>query len=158
MILGLCFTGLAARMQLDLVEAETCYRKALKIAKRSGGSHSHTARLASSLLGELLYERGDLDEAERLLDEGYKLGPEGGPVDFKIARYVTGARIKALRGDRLAAIRTAQRGRADRPGDVPAAARRTRGKRADPVGPSGASGTRRAANDALRCAAARPWT
>ena len=109
-ILGLCFTGLAARMQLDLVEAETCYRKALKIAKRSGGSHSHTARLASSLLGELLYERGDLDEAESLLDEGYKLGPEGGPVDFKIARYVTGARIKALRGDRLAAIRRLNEG------------------------------------------------
>ena len=77
-ILGLCFTGLAARMQLDLVEAETCYRKALKIAKRSGGSRSHTARLASSLLGELLYERGDLDEAESLLDEGYKLGPKVG--------------------------------------------------------------------------------
>ena len=40
------------------------------------------------MLGELLYERGELDEAERLLDEGYKLGPEGGSVDFKIARYV----------------------------------------------------------------------
>ena len=104
-ILGLCFTGLAARMQLDLVEAETCYRKALKLAKQVGGSHSYTARLASSMLGELLYERGDLDEAERLLDEGYRLGPEGGLMDFKIARYVTGARVKALRGDRDGAIR-----------------------------------------------------
>ena len=61
--------------------------------------------MASSLLGELLYERGDLDEAERLLDEGYRLGPEGGLMDFKIARYVTGARVKALRGDRDGAIR-----------------------------------------------------
>jgi hypothetical protein len=49
------------------------------------------------MLGELLYERGELDEAERLLDEGYKIGPEGGSVDFKIARYITGARIKMLR-------------------------------------------------------------
>ena len=104
-ILGLCFTGLAAGMQLDLVEAEACYRKALKLAKQAGGSHSYTARLASSLLGELLYERGDLDEAERLLDEGNQLGPERGPMDFKIARYVTGARVKALRGDRDGAIR-----------------------------------------------------
>jgi serine/threonine-protein kinase PknK len=101
---GLCFTGIAHRLLLDIPAAESCFRKALKIARRSGGRHSYTARLASSLLGELLYEQGDLDEAERLLDEGYKLGPEGGAVDFKIARYVIGARIKAVQGDRLAAI------------------------------------------------------
>lgn len=103
MVHGLCYTGLAHQLMLDIATAEACFRKALKIAKRSGGSHSYTARLASSALGELLYERGDLDEADRLLDEGYKLGPEGGSVDFKIARYVIAARIKALQGDRRAA-------------------------------------------------------
>ncbi len=103
MVHGLCYTGLAHQLMLDIPTAEACFRKALKIAKRSGGSHSYTARLASSALGELLYERGDLDEADRLLDEGYKLGPEGGSVDFKIARYVIAARIKALQGDRHAA-------------------------------------------------------
>ncbi|HET7664572.1 MAG TPA: protein kinase [Mycobacterium sp.] len=100
---GLCYTGLAHQLMLDIATAEACFRKALKIAKRSGGSQSYTARLASSALGELLYERGDLDEAARLLEEGYKLGPEGGSVDFKIARYVIAARIKALQGDRYAA-------------------------------------------------------
>ena len=70
-----------------------------------------SARLAGSLLGELLYERGEIAEAERLLDEGYKLGAEGGPVDFKLARYVVGARIKALRGDRAAAARRLTRAR-----------------------------------------------
>jgi ATP/maltotriose-dependent transcriptional regulator MalT len=100
---GLCYTGLAHQLMLDITTAEVCFRKALRIAKRSGGSHSYTARLASSALGELLYERGDLDEADRLLEEGYKLGPEGGSVDFKIARYVIAARIKALQGDRRAA-------------------------------------------------------
>jgi tetratricopeptide (TPR) repeat protein len=105
MVHGLCYTGLAHQMMLDITTAEACFRKALKIAKRSGGSHSYTARLASSALGELLYERGDLDEAARLLEEGYKLGPEGGSVDFKIFRYVIAARIKALQGDRRAAGR-----------------------------------------------------
>jgi ATP/maltotriose-dependent transcriptional regulator MalT len=102
---GLCYTGLAHQLMLDITTAEACFRKALKIAKRSGGSHSYTARLASSGLGELLYERGDLDEADRLLEEGYKLGPEGGSVDFKIFRYVIAARIKALQGDPRAAGR-----------------------------------------------------
>jgi serine/threonine-protein kinase PknK len=101
---GLCWTGIVHRLLLGIPAAENCFRTALKIAKRAGGSHSYLARLASSLLGELLYERGDLDEAGRLLDEGYKLGPEGGAVDFKIARYVIGARIKAVQGDRHAAI------------------------------------------------------
>ena len=100
---GLCFSGLAHQLMLDIPTAEACFRKALKIAKRSGGTHSYTARLASSALGELLYERGDLDEADRLLEEGYKLGPEGGSVDFKIFRYVIAARIKALQGDQQAA-------------------------------------------------------
>ncbi len=100
---GLCYAGIGHRLVLDIATAEKYFRTALKIAKRSSGSHSYTARLASSLLGELLYERGDLDEADLLLDEGYKMGPEGGSVDFKIARYVIAARIKALQGDRHAA-------------------------------------------------------
>ena len=66
--------------------------------------------MAGSLLGELLYERGEVAEAERLLDEGFKLGADAGAVDFKIARYVVGARIKALRGDRDAAARRLNEG------------------------------------------------
>ncbi|MGW4352804.1 protein kinase domain-containing protein [Nocardia sp. NPDC004582] len=107
---GLCFLGLAASLQLEIPSAERYFRKALKIAKQSSGSHSYGARLAGSLLGELLYERGELAEAERLLDEGYKLGPDAGVVDFKLARYVVGARVKALRGDRAAAIRRLNEG------------------------------------------------
>ncbi|MFE3225047.1 protein kinase [Nocardia sp. NPDC059228] len=107
---GLCFLGLAASLQLDIPRAEEYFRSALKIAKQSGGSHSYGARLAGSLLGELLYERGEVAEAERLLDEGYKLGADAGVVDFKLARYVVGARVKALRGDRAAAIRRLNEG------------------------------------------------
>ncbi|MFQ6394447.1 protein kinase domain-containing protein [Nocardia sp. KC 131] len=109
-VIGLCFLGLAASRQLDITRAEQYFRRAMKVAKQSGGSHSYGARLAGSLLGELLYERGEIVDAERLLDEGYKLGPEAGVVDFKLARYVVGARIKALLGDRAAAIRRLNEG------------------------------------------------
>ncbi|MEV6768158.1 protein kinase [Nocardia sp. NPDC051030] len=107
---GLCFLGIGASLQLDIERAEQYFRRALKIAKQSGGSHSYGARLAGSLLGELLYERNEIAEAERLLDEGYKLGADAGVTDFKLARYVVGARVKALLGDRAAAIRRLNEG------------------------------------------------
>jgi serine/threonine-protein kinase PknK len=102
---GHCLVGIAASEELDVAEAERCFREALRVANRAGDSHSHAARLACALLGELLYERGEVDEADRLIDESYQLGAEGGSVEFMIARYVTGARIKAVRGDRAAAAR-----------------------------------------------------
>ena len=54
-------------------------------------------------MGELLYERGQLDEAEPLLDDAYELGAEGGIVDFMLAAFGTGARLKFARGDKTAA-------------------------------------------------------
>ena len=103
MMYGHCLAGIAANEQLDIAEAERRFREALRAAKRSGGTQSHATRLACALLGELMYERGDVEEAERLLDESYQLGAEGGMVEFMIARYITSARIKALGGDRDAA-------------------------------------------------------
>ena len=43
-------------------------------------------------------------EATRLLEESYQFGSEGGGVDYLAARFVIGARIRALHGDRSAAI------------------------------------------------------
>jgi hypothetical protein len=79
------------KQRIGAPAAERCFRRAVKIGKRSGGIHSYTARLASSALGELLYERGALDEADRLLEEGYKLGPEDGSVDVHDAFAHEGA-------------------------------------------------------------------
>ncbi|QSE87838.1 protein kinase (plasmid) [Rhodococcus pseudokoreensis] len=107
---GLCCLGLTDYEQLDLDSAEDNFRRALRVARRAGGIHSHPARLAGSLLGQLRYERGDIAEAERFLDEGYELGAEAGIVDFKLARYVTGGLIKALRGDRDEALRRLREG------------------------------------------------
>jgi len=97
-----CLAGMAANEELEVAAAERCFRKALQEAEQSEATASHAARLAYALLGELLYERGEMDEAERLLGENHQLGTEGGVVDNMIARYVIGARIQALRGDRIA--------------------------------------------------------
>ncbi|QHE71414.1 hypothetical protein GFS60_05021 [Rhodococcus sp. WAY2] len=102
---GYSFAGLAAMEQLDIAAAEEDFRLAVQVATKASGEHSHAARLAGTLLGELLYEQGHLDEAERLLDESYELGREGGLVDFMIARFVTSARLKAGRGDFASAAR-----------------------------------------------------
>jgi ATP/maltotriose-dependent transcriptional regulator MalT len=98
-----CFGGIAARYQLDIPAALEQFGEAYEMGA-TVGPHSHAARLAGALLGELLYETGELAEATRLLDESYQLGSEGAGVDYMIAGYVTGARIKAAQGDRSAAV------------------------------------------------------
>jgi serine/threonine-protein kinase PknK len=98
-----CYGGIADRYRLDIPSALTNFREAFEIA-RGVGPQSHAARLAGALLGQLLYETGDLAEATRLLDESYRLGSEGGGVDYLAARYVVAARIRALHGDRSSAM------------------------------------------------------
>ncbi len=71
-----CFGGIAARYQLDIPTALKSFREAYEIGVGIG-PQSHAARLAGALLGELLYETGELAEAMRLLDESYQLGFEG---------------------------------------------------------------------------------
>jgi ATP/maltotriose-dependent transcriptional regulator MalT len=92
------FAGIAAKYELDIPTARREFLEAFEIG--SGvGSRSHAARLAGALLGELLYEVGELDAAAHLLELSYELGPEGGGVDYLAARYVGGAKIKAAQGD-----------------------------------------------------------
>jgi ATP/maltotriose-dependent transcriptional regulator MalT len=102
---GYCFAAIAANEQLDVAGAEAHLRHARRIALLPSGRPTYVAKLAGSLLGELLYESGRLDEAEALLDDAYELGAEGGIIDFMLAAFGTGARLKFARGDKTAADR-----------------------------------------------------
>ncbi|MCV7301247.1 protein kinase [Mycobacterium barrassiae] len=102
---GYCFAAIAENEQLDVAGAEAHLRHAMRIALLPSGRPTYVAKLAGSLLGELLYEHGQLDEAEQLLDDAYELGAEGGIVDFMLAAFGTGARLKFARGDTAAADR-----------------------------------------------------
>jgi serine/threonine-protein kinase PknK len=98
-----CFGGIAAKYQLDIPGALERFREAYAIGA-AVGAQSYAAHVAGALLGELLYETGNLAEATRLLDESYQLGSEGGGVDYMTALYVAGAKIKAAQGDRGSAV------------------------------------------------------
>ncbi|GAB2685471.1 ATP-binding cassette domain-containing protein [Nocardia thraciensis] len=126
---GRCFLGLAAGLRLDIGRAEQHFRAALKAAKQTGGTHSYGARLAGSLLGELLYERDQLAE-------GYKL--RGGGADQGAAR-------RPRRRDPAA-----QRGGPRRALDGVAAPGRRGGERTAPPRAAAASGVRPIAGGGLR--------
>ena len=96
------WAGVAAKYELDIPTARREFREAFEIGTRVG-SRSHAARLAGALLGELLYEAGELDDASRMLEMSYGLGPDGGGVDYLAARYVGSAKVKAAQGDLSAA-------------------------------------------------------
>ncbi|KAF0969808.1 MULTISPECIES: serine/threonine-protein kinase [Gordonia] len=105
-IYGYILDGVAAREQLDFDAAEASFRHAMGLARASDEDRSYGSRLSGALLGELLYERGNVDEAQRLLDDTYNLGAEGGIVEIMLATYVVGARAKhALGQDDQAAER-----------------------------------------------------
>jgi len=102
---GHCLAAIAANEQLDVAGAEAHLRQGIRIGLLPSGRPTYVAKLAGSLLGQLLYERGQLDEAEALLDDAYELGAEGGLVDIMFATFGTGARLKFARGDKTAADR-----------------------------------------------------
>jgi ATP/maltotriose-dependent transcriptional regulator MalT len=97
------FAGIAARYQLDIPRARRYFREASEIGVKAG-PRSHLRLLSGALLGQLLYETGELAEATRLLDESYQFGSDGSGVDYLTARYVFGAKIKAAHGDHAAAV------------------------------------------------------
>ncbi|MFC9907892.1 protein kinase [Rhodococcus sp. NPDC127593] len=93
-VYGYCMDGLAAREQLDLESAEVSLRRAVDLSTSPGDDLSYSSRLAAALLGDLLYEQGQLEEANYLLDQSYTLGTQGGTVDFLVATYAVGAQLK----------------------------------------------------------------
>jgi ATP/maltotriose-dependent transcriptional regulator MalT len=107
---GYCLAAIAECEQLDVAGAEAHLRHARHIALLPSGRPTYVAKLAGSLLGDVLYEHGHLDEAEQLLDDAYELGAEGGLVDFMLAAFGTGARLKLARGDKPGADRRLDEG------------------------------------------------
>nr|WP_188830297.1 serine/threonine-protein kinase [Nocardia camponoti] len=102
-VFGLLARGHAAYQQLDIATAAACYDEAYQRARATAGPRSDAARIAAALFGEVAYRRGDLATADQLLDESHELVSRIGPVEFLIATFVVGARVKAALGDHYTA-------------------------------------------------------
>jgi LuxR family transcriptional regulator, maltose regulon positive regulatory protein len=91
-----------------LREAEGSYRRALRFAIEQGVELLPAAGLAHLGMGTLLYERNDLDGAERELEKGIRLAELTREVSNLVWGYVTLSRAKLARGDEHGALEAAR--------------------------------------------------
>ena len=82
-----------------LREADEAFRRALRLLTERGFELSPAAGVVHIGMGDLLYERDDLDGAERELERGMELAERTGDVSTLVWAYVTLSRYKRARGD-----------------------------------------------------------
>ena len=102
----LALTGVIEAIEGRLGAAEAFYREAEALARRGGeGARSHLAAIVVGYFAELLYERDELDEAEKRLEHNLALAVESAVVDVVICAYLAAARVPWARGRREDAAR-----------------------------------------------------
>ena len=82
-----------------LRKAEDIFLRGQRFANSQSGGAPAAAGMIDVGMGELLYERGDLDEARRYLEEGIERGKRGGEVKILVCGYIHLARVLMARGD-----------------------------------------------------------
>jgi LuxR family maltose regulon positive regulatory protein len=92
-----CLQGIAELRQIRLAAAEGHYREGLRIAEQYVGPNSVAAALPTSLIARILYEQGQLDEAEALVIDRASLISSGTMLDCVRSAYFVLARIAAAR-------------------------------------------------------------
>jgi ATP/maltotriose-dependent transcriptional regulator MalT len=90
--------------QGHLREADEAYRRALRLLTEGGFKLSPAAGVLHIGMGALLYERNDLDGAERALERGVELAERTGDVSTLVWAYVTLSRYKRARGEEGGAL------------------------------------------------------
>jgi LuxR family transcriptional regulator, maltose regulon positive regulatory protein len=92
-----CLQGIAELRQIRLTAAEGHYREGLRIAEQYVGPNSVAAALPTSLIARILYEQGQLDEAEALVIDRASLISSGAMLDCVRSAYFVLARVAAAR-------------------------------------------------------------
>jgi LuxR family maltose regulon positive regulatory protein len=91
-----------------LREADEEFRRALRLLTEEGFELSPAAGIVHIGMGALLYERDDLDGAERPLERGMELAERTGDVSTLVWAYVTISRNKQARGEKEGALQRAR--------------------------------------------------
>ncbi len=100
-----------ARIQMErgrLRIAEEVLWGSLRFAEERGRTSLPATGLVRAAMGELLYERNDLCEAELWLTEGVELTLRTGEIIFSIRGHIALSRAKWARGDANGALSVAQ--------------------------------------------------
>ena len=98
---------LHARVQAErgrLREAEEAFQQAMRLLTEEGFELLPAAGVVHIGMGALLYERNDLDGAERELNRGMQLAERAREVSSLVWAYITFSRVKLARGDEAAAL------------------------------------------------------
>jgi LuxR family maltose regulon positive regulatory protein len=82
-----------------LREAEDLLRQGQRLAESQPEGPPAVAGIIDVGMSELLYERGELDEARRLLERGIERGRKSGEAKILVYGYVNLARVLTARGD-----------------------------------------------------------
>jgi LuxR family maltose regulon positive regulatory protein len=100
-----------ARVQMELGrlrKAEESFGRALRFVTERGVGLLPAAGIAHIGIGALLYERDELEEAERELEQGIRLAEQAREVGNLVWGYVTLSQTKRARGDEEGALEMAR--------------------------------------------------
>lgn len=96
----------------DFSKARSLLEEGVKIAEEAAGPYSQVVSILSLILSETLYEQGELVEARRHVDRGWRALQEVASMEFLLIGYSVSAKILNAEGQQMAALKLLDEGRA----------------------------------------------
>ena len=109
-VFDLSIEAAAELQQLKLSTAKRLAGDAFELAQTRLGDTSTAGSFAAALVGQIAYEEGDLDRAERVLRRTLQTPPDRSPIEGLVRVYPVCARIAVHRGRPSDAIRILMEG------------------------------------------------
>jgi len=95
----LCLQGLVELEQLRVSAAERYYLEAMRLAERQVGPNAAAAGLPASLIAQIRYDQGRLNEAEDLIIDRMPIIDATGMLECVLRAYLVLARVAVHRGN-----------------------------------------------------------